>query len=57
MSRASKKKPKTKVTDVVARGFNKGKGRPGGTKGRYKMVDARMKKDVRAEKRLAKKKK
>ncbi|KAF2451938.1 FtsJ-domain-containing protein [Karstenula rhodostoma CBS 690.94] len=57
MSRASKKKPKSKVTVVVARGTNKGQGRPGGTKGRYKMVDARMKKDVRAEKRLAKKKK
>ncbi|KAF2643955.1 AdoMet-dependent rRNA methyltransferase spb-1 [Massarina eburnea CBS 473.64] len=57
MSRASKKKPKQKVSVVVARGNNKGKGRPGGTKGKYKMVDARLKKDVRAEKRLAKKKK
>lgn len=57
MSRAAKKKPKQKVSVVVARGFNKGKGRPGGTKGKYKMVDARLKKDVRAEKRLAKKKK
>ncbi|PVI04755.1 hypothetical protein DM02DRAFT_651464 [Periconia macrospinosa] len=57
MSRAAKKKPKQKVSVVVARGFNKGKGRPKGTKGKYKMVDARLKKDVRAEKRLAKKKK
>ncbi|KAJ4305679.1 AdoMet-dependent rRNA methyltransferase spb1 [Kalmusia sp. IMI 367209] len=57
MSRAAKKKPKQKVTVVVARGANKGKGRPGGTKGKYKMVDSRLKKDVRAEKRLAKKKK
>ncbi|CAI6332631.1 unnamed protein product [Periconia digitata] len=57
MSRAAKKKPKQKVSVVVAKGFNKGKGRPKGTKGKYKMVDARLKKDVRAEKRLAKKKK
>ena len=58
MSRALKKKPKSKVTVVVARGANNGlKGRPKGTKGKYKMVDARLKKDVRAEKRLAKKNK
>lgn len=58
MSRAAKKKPKQKVTVVVARGGNAGlKGRPRGTKGKYKMVDSRMKKDVRAEKRLAKKRK
>jgi AdoMet-dependent rRNA methyltransferase SPB1 len=57
MSRAAKKKPNRKVTVVVARGTNKGQGRPGGTKGKYKMVDARLKKDVRAEKRLAKKRK
>lgn len=57
MSRAAKKKPKQKVTVVFAKGANKGKGRPGGTKGKYKMVDKRLKKDVRAEKRLAKKKK
>jgi AdoMet-dependent rRNA methyltransferase SPB1 len=56
MSRAMKKKPKSKVAVVVARGGNNGiKGRPKGTKGKYKMVDARLKKDVRAEKRLAKK--
>ncbi|KAF2475068.1 uncharacterized protein BDR25DRAFT_331697 [Lindgomyces ingoldianus] len=58
MSRAAKKKPKQKVSVVVARGGNNGiKGRPKGTKGKYKMVDARLKKDVRAEKRLAKKRK
>ncbi|CAO2651805.1 Nn.00g000880.m01.CDS01 [Neocucurbitaria sp. VM-36] len=58
MSRAAKKKPKQKVSVVVARGGNKGiKSRPKGTKGKYKMVDARLKKDVRGEKRAAKKNK
>ncbi|KAF2028678.1 hypothetical protein EK21DRAFT_90496 [Setomelanomma holmii] len=58
MSRAAKKKPKQKVSVVVARGGNKGiKSRPKGTKGKYKMVDARLKKDVRGEKRAAKKRK
>ncbi|KAM5467479.1 AdoMet-dependent rRNA methyltransferase spb1 [Microsporum audouinii] len=57
ISKATKKKPKQKVKLVVARGGNKGiSGRPRGVKGRYKIVDARMKKDIRAEKRLAKKK-
>ncbi|KAK2737558.1 AdoMet-dependent rRNA methyltransferase spb1 [Myotisia sp. PD_48] len=57
MSRAMKKKPKQKVKLVVARGVNKGvSGRPKGVKGRYKIVDSRMKKDIRAEKRLSKKK-
>ncbi|KPI38192.1 AdoMet-dependent rRNA methyltransferase spb1 [Cyphellophora attinorum] len=57
MSRAAKKsKPKQSVKLVVARGNNKGiSGRPKGTKGKYKIVDARLKKDVRAEKRLQKK--
>jgi AdoMet-dependent rRNA methyltransferase SPB1 len=58
MSRAAKKKPKQKVTVVVARGANRGlKSRPKGTKGKYKMVDARLKKDMRAMKRIEKKRK
>ncbi|KUJ22200.1 uncharacterized protein LY89DRAFT_778498 [Mollisia scopiformis] len=58
MSKAAKKKPKQQVKVVVARGGNKGiAGRPRGVKGKYKIVDARLKKDVRGEKRAAKKKK
>lgn len=58
MSRATKKKPKQDVKLVVAKGSNRGiSGRPKGVKGKYKIVDSRMKKDVRAEKRLAKKRK
>lgn len=58
MSKAAKKKPKQHVKVVVAKGGNRGiSGRPRGVKGKYKIVDARLKKDVRAEKRLAKKKK
>jgi AdoMet-dependent rRNA methyltransferase SPB1 len=58
MSRAAKKKPKQKVSVIVAKGGNKGiKTRPKGTKGKYKMVDARLKKDVRGEKRAAKRNK
>ena len=57
MSRATKnKKPKQGVKLVVARGGNKGiAGRPRGVKGKYKIVDKRLKKDVRGEKRAAKK--
>jgi AdoMet-dependent rRNA methyltransferase SPB1 len=56
MSKAAKKKPKREVKVVVARGGNRGvSGRPRGVKGKYKIVDARLKKDVRAEKRLSKK--
>ncbi|KAI9873923.1 MAG: AdoMet-dependent rRNA methyltransferase spb1 [Pleopsidium flavum] len=58
MSKATKKKPKQQVKLVVARGGNRGiSGRPKGVKGKYKIVDARLKKDVRAERRLAKKRK
>ncbi|KAL8785502.1 MAG: hypothetical protein Q9213_003328 [Squamulea squamosa] len=57
MSKAAKKKPKQEVKLVVARGGNRGiSGRPRGVRGKYKIVDARLKKDTRAEKRLAKKK-
>ncbi|EPY50738.1 rRNA methyltransferase Spb1 [Schizosaccharomyces cryophilus OY26] len=57
MSRAMKAKPKQKATLVVAKGANRGiQSRPKGVKGKYKMVDSRMKKDLRAQKRLEKKK-
>ncbi|RMZ84801.1 hypothetical protein DV737_g915, partial [Chaetothyriales sp. CBS 132003] len=57
MARAAKKKPKQQVKLVVAKGANRGiSGRPRGVKGKYKIVDARLKKDVRAEKRLKKSK-
>lgn len=40
---------------VVAKGQNRGlKGRPRGVKGRYKMVDSRMMKELRADKRVKK---
>ncbi|KAI5289330.1 AdoMet-dependent rRNA methyltransferase spb1 [Ascosphaera aggregata] len=56
MSRAMKKKPKQNVRLVVAKGANRGiSGRPKGVKGKYKIVDARLKKDIRAQKRAAKK--
>ncbi|KAI8588675.1 Spb1 C-terminal domain-containing protein [Geranomyces variabilis] len=56
LKRRAKGKSDTKKTEVVvARGVNRAKqGRPKGVKGRYKMVDPRMKKEMRAEKRQAK---
>lgn len=51
-------KKKDSVQVVVAKGHNRGvKGRPKGVKGRYKMVDPRGKKELRAEKRKAKREK
>ncbi|KAJ2920187.1 hypothetical protein MD484_g29, partial [Candolleomyces efflorescens] len=49
------KKAKNQVKVVVARGANKAlKGRPKGVKGRYTMVDPRMKKELKAKKRKEK---
>jgi AdoMet-dependent rRNA methyltransferase SPB1 len=54
MSKKAKPTKKSKVKLVVAKGGNRGvKGRPSGVKGRYKMVDPRMRKEIRAEKRQA----
>ncbi|CAE6437970.1 unnamed protein product [Rhizoctonia solani] len=51
----SKGKKKKEVKVVVAKGVHKGiKGRPKGVKGRYAMVDARMRKEMRAKKRKEK---
>ena len=48
----SKGKKKNDIKVVVAKGINKGiKGRPRGVKGRYKIVDARMRKEVSADSR------
>ncbi|TDL28368.1 FtsJ-domain-containing protein [Rickenella mellea] len=52
---SGKEKGKAEVKVVVAKGAHKGiKGRPKGVKGRYAMVDARMRKEVRAKKRKEK---
>ncbi|KAI0514442.1 Spb1 C-terminal domain-containing protein [Xylaria bambusicola] len=57
LGKAKKKAPKRSVKVVVARGANRGiQGRPKGVKGRYKIVDARMKKEMRALKRISKRK-
>ncbi|KAI7768780.1 hypothetical protein LZL87_000327 [Fusarium oxysporum] len=58
ISKAAKKPKKQQAKLVVARGLNRGiKGRPKGIKGRYRIVDPRMKKELRAQKRISKKKK
>ncbi|KAN0100709.1 Spb1 C-terminal domain containing protein [Tylopilus felleus] len=55
MSKGTAKGKKKEVKVVVAKGAHKGiKGRPKGVKGRYAMVDARMRKEVRAKKRKEK---
>ncbi|KAI8048378.1 Spb1 C-terminal domain-containing protein [Syncephalis plumigaleata] len=55
-AKQANKKPKKDIKLVVARGSNRGlKGRPKGVKGRYKMVDPRMRKELRAQKRIDKK--
>lgn len=58
MAKAAKKKPTRQPAKlVVAKGLNRGiKGRPKGVKGRYRIVDPRMKKEMRAQKRIAKRK-
>ncbi|KAJ2162731.1 AdoMet-dependent rRNA methyltransferase spb1 [Coemansia sp. RSA 552] len=51
IKRATKAKPREKVTLVVARNGNRGvQGRPKGVKGKYRMVDRRMKTELRAKK-------
>ncbi|KAK5993162.1 AdoMet-dependent rRNA methyltransferase spb1 [Cladobotryum mycophilum] len=58
VSRAGKQKPRQAAKLVVAKGLNRGiQGRPKGVKGRYRIVDARMKKELRAQKRVAQRKK
>ncbi|KAG6012193.1 AdoMet-dependent rRNA methyltransferase spb1 [Claviceps lovelessii] len=58
LSKAARKKPSQPAKLVVARGLNRGvQGRPKGVRGRYRMVDARMKKELRAQKRSVQKKK
>ncbi|PHH64888.1 hypothetical protein CDD81_3745 [Ophiocordyceps australis] len=58
LRQASRKKPSQAAKLVVARGLNRGiQGRPKGVKGRYRMVDPRMKKELRAQKRISQRKK
>ncbi|KAG5439401.1 hypothetical protein PCANB_001975 [Pneumocystis canis] len=58
LNKAIKSKHRNRVKVVVTKGANKGiKGRPKGIKERYKLVDPRMKKELRARKRIAKRRK
>jgi len=55
MGRATGRDKMKEKKIVVAKGANKGvQGRPRGVKGKYKIVDARMRKEVRALKRIKK---
>ncbi|KAI6153501.1 Spb1 C-terminal domain-containing protein [Pisolithus tinctorius] len=55
MKKGASKAKRKEVKVIVAKGGYKGvKGRPKGVKGRYTMVDARMKKEVKARKRREK---
>ncbi|KAM5533078.1 hypothetical protein V8D89_013221 [Ganoderma adspersum] len=55
MEKGMKAKKRKEVKVVVAKGVHKGlKGRPKGVKGKYVMVDARMRKEMRARKRKEK---
>ncbi len=55
MAKKQQQRVQKKRTVVVAKGANRGlKKRPHGVKGKYKMVDRRLKKDMRADKRIAK---
>lgn len=57
MAKANQKKPRKPIKVVVAKNTNRGiQGRPKGVKGRYRMVDPRMKKELRAQKRIVKRK-
>lgn len=52
LAKGQSKGKRKEIKVVVARGAHKGiKGRPKGVKGRYAMVDARMRKELRAKKR------
>lgn len=58
LSKAARKKPRQPAKLVVAKGINRGiQGRPKGVKGRYRIVDSRMKKELRAQKRISQRKK
>ena len=55
LGKAHRKEKKKEKKLVVAKGANRGvKGRPKGVKGKYKIVDSRMKKELRADRRIKK---